>query len=100
MAKYRIEGTIVDTHRASQSWEESTDWDGKDHISRATGSQWNHQRLHRSRRGRYYLETWSQWQGYRPHAEWISPQEAARWLLQMDEDLPADLRQYEDEVSE
>ena len=58
--------------------------------------------LHKSRKGRYWLEYWSQWQGSTPHAEWISNHEAARWLLHNNEDheLPDDLAALEQEVSE
>lgn len=100
MARYRIDGMVVDTANATASWDEATRWDGRNHISIPTGSQWEHQRLYRSRKGRYWLECWSQWQGSTPHAEWLSPQEAARWLLANDEELPDDLAQYEEEVSE
>ncbi len=101
MARYRMDdGTVLDTENAVQSWEESTDWNGNNHISRATGNQWTHQTLYKSRKGRYWLECTSQWQGNRPHAEWISPEEAARWLLLMEENLTEDLQKYEDEVSE
>jgi hypothetical protein len=94
------DGSVVDTDRATQSWEEETDWDGRNHISRATGSQWDHETLYRSRKGRYYVEHTSQWQGSRPHVEWLSPEAAARWLLLMDEELPEDLAQYADEIIE
>lgn len=101
MAGYRMQdGTIVDTENARQSWEETTDWDGSNQISRATGSQWEHRKLYCSRKGRYYLECWSQRQGSIARAEWISEHEAARWLLHMDEELPADLEHLADEVSE
>ncbi len=101
MARFRMDDdTIVDTDKAAATWEESTDWDGNNHISRATGSQWNHQTLYKSAKGRYYLVHSSQWQGSVDHAEWATPQEAARWLLLMEEDLPEDLQQYADEVSE
>jgi hypothetical protein len=63
MSKYRIENTIVDTDRAKKSWDEDTRWDGHNHISKATGSQWEHEKLYRSRKGRYYVEHTSQWQG-------------------------------------
>ena len=56
MSRYRIEGMIVDTDNATASWEEGTRWNGNNHISLATGSQWDHQKLYRSRRGRYWLE--------------------------------------------
>lgn len=100
MASYRVEDTIVRTENATQSWEEQTRWDGHNHISVNTGSQWEHQKLYRSRRGRYYIECWSQWQGTTPHAEWLSPEEAARWLLRNNETLPTDLAEYEETVSE
>lgn len=81
MSTYQMDdGTVVDTDRAVSSWSEDTRWDGSNHISRATGGQWEHQRLFRSRKGRFYLESWSDWQGSTPHAEWISDREAAAWL--------------------
>lgn len=101
MARYQMDdGTVIDTKNATASWEEDTRWDGNNHVSVATGSQWVHQTLYRSRKGRYYLETVSQWQGQLPHAEWVSPQEAARWLLANGEELPDDLAQYQDEIEE
>lgn len=101
MATHRMEdGTVVRTENATKSWDEATDWDGHNQISRATGSQWEHQKLYRSKKGRYYVVHWSNWQGTRDHAEWVSPQEAARWLLTNDEALPEDLRQYQDQVEE
>jgi hypothetical protein len=100
MAKYRIEGTIVDTENASMVFSEETRFDGRNQISVNTGQQWEHQRLYRSRKGRYYLESWSQWQGSTPHAEWISPQEAARWLILNEHKIPDDLQEFEDDVSE
>lgn len=101
MARYRMEdSTIVDTKNAVDSWDEETDWNGNNHISRATGSQWTHQQLYKSRRGRYYIVHTSQWQGSQPHAEWVSPQEATRWLLLMEHELPEDLQQYAEDVAE
>ena len=101
MARYRMEdNTILDTANAVDSWEEVRDFDGRNHISRATGSQWVHQKLYKSRRGRYYIVHTSQWQGSRPHAEWVSPQEAARWLIHQEHDIPDNLTTYVDEVTE
>jgi hypothetical protein len=92
MARYQMDdGTIVDTAIATASWDEATDWDGSNHVSRATGSQWEHQALHRSAKGRYWLESWSDWQGSRPGAEWLTEAEAAAWLMVCGIDLPADL---------
>ena len=101
MATYRTEdGTVVKTENAKQSWDEETRWDGNNSISIPTGSQWNHQKLHKSRKGRYWLECWSQWQGSTPHAEWISPQEATRWLIANGQELPEDLKKFEEDVCE
>jgi hypothetical protein len=101
MARYRMDdGSVVDTEKAVQSWEEATRWDGRNHISQATGGQWNHQRLYKSRKGRYYVEHWSDWQGSTPHVEWVSPEEAVRWLLTNGEELPDDLKHLEAEIVE
>lgn len=94
------DGTVVDTDKATQSWAEETYFDGSNHISKATGSQWNHQTLYKSRKGRYYVEHTSQWQGSRAHVEWVSREEAARWLLHNEHELPDDLKDLEDEVVE
>ncbi len=101
MSRYRMtDGTVVDTANASESWEEDTRWDGNNHISVATGSQWNHQTLYRSRRGRFYIVHTSQWQGSLPSAEWVSEREAVRWLLANNEEVPAELAALVAEVLE
>jgi hypothetical protein len=100
MATYRIGDTIVKSANATASWDEDTRWDGSNNISCATGSQWSHERLYRSRKGRYWLESWSDWQGTTPHAEWLSFHEAACWLMANGHDLPDDLAEYDDEVCE
>ncbi|MHB1950144.1 MAG: hypothetical protein ACYCQK_01565 [Acidiferrobacteraceae bacterium] len=99
--KYRMDDdTVVDTEKASHQWGERGDFDGRNWISRATGDQWTHEQLYRSRRGRYYVVHSSQWQGSRDHVEWVSPEAAARWLLLMEHELPEELAKYADEVSE
>ena len=42
----------------------------------------------------------SQWQGSRDHVEWVSDEEAARWLLTNEHELPEDLARLEDEITE
>ena len=101
MAKYSMsDGTVVDTHNASKSYDEDTYHDGRNMISRATGTQWNHETLYRSRKGRYYVQRTSQWQGSHDSAEWVSNEEAARWLLANDHEIPAELAQVAESVSE
>lgn len=101
MARYRMDdNTVVDTKNATRSWEEATRWDGNNHISVATGSQWVHEQLHRSRRGRYYIEHWSQWQGSTPSAEWVSHRQAAAWLLANGHEIPEELEAEAEAISE
>lgn len=101
MSTYRMEdGTVVKSENATASWDEDTEFDGHNHISVATGSEWAHERLHRSRKGRYWIERWSDWQGSTPSAEWVSPRTAASWLLANGEDLPADLEAQRENVEE
>ena len=101
MAKFRMDGgVIVNTEKASESWDEATYWDGRNHISKAPGSQWNHETLYRSRKGRYYVVSSSAYQGSRDSAEWVSNAEAARWLLLMGHDLPEELKEFVDEIEE
>jgi hypothetical protein len=101
MARYRLlDGTVLDTSKATQHWEENTRWDGRNHISVATGSKWEHQTLYRSRKGRYYIEHCSDYQSVAPHAEWVSEQEAAGWLLANEQELPPDLASLEADIVE
>ncbi len=96
MTKYQMDdGRLVETDQATKSWEEETTWNGNNHISVNTGSQWDHERLHLSSKGHYYLEEWSQWQGSIPSARWADDEEAARWLLRNEKDLPAELARFE-----
>ncbi|MGH7177241.1 MAG: hypothetical protein ACREJC_07670 [Tepidisphaeraceae bacterium] len=101
MERYRMDdGTVVDTDNAKRSWEEASRFDGSNHISKATGSEWAHEQLYRSRKGRYYLERWSQWQGSTPGAEWISKRAAAAWLAANEHEIPDDLKAEANEVIE
>jgi hypothetical protein len=61
-------------------FEESKRWNGQNHISNATGSQWDHEALYFTRRGMWVLHSWSQWQGSTPHYEEIGAEVAYRWL--------------------
>lgn len=74
---------------------ESTRFDGHNHVSEATGSQWNHEAIYRTAGGAYIRNAWSQWQGSRETWERITRQGAARWILSYgDGDLPAELAEF------
>lgn len=101
MSVYRMEdGTVLNTRKATATWDEKLESNGSNMISRATGSQWDHEMLRRSRRGRYYVERTSQWQGRMDHAEWISERAAVAWLLNNGHELPDELVHLRDEVEE
>ncbi len=101
MARFQLEdGVIVDTDRAAKSWEEATFHDGRNLISKATGDQFTHETLYKSKKGRYYIVHSSQWQGSRDSAEEVAPREAATWLLKNEHELPENLASFEEEVLE
>lgn len=101
MATYKMEdGVIVKTENATQKWEEDTFWNGSNHISRATGSQWSHETLYLSKKGNYWIEHTSQMQGSVDHAEWIDQHGAATWLIVNGHELPEDLKEREEEITE
>jgi hypothetical protein len=94
------DGTVIDTANATLWWEETSDWNGSNHIGRSSSSQWHDQMLFRSRRGRYYVEHTSRVQGERDWCEWVSKEEACRWLVLNEHDLPDDLKEAEQNVIE
>jgi hypothetical protein len=101
MARFQMgDGTVVDTKNAATKWDEATRWNGNNHISVNTGSQWIHETLYKSRKGRYYIVRESQWQGSSPSAEWVSEQEATRWLVLNEKDIPDDLEAFVEQVTE
>lgn len=75
----------------AKSWRETTHWDGSNHISNATGSQWDHEALYRTRSGGWVLNHWPQRQGSGESWILIEPQDAAAWLIRCGLDLPPDL---------
>ena len=101
MARYRMnDDMVVDTENATKSWPQKTDFDGHNQIGRSTGSEWKDQTLHLSRRGRYYTETCSRCEGVLPHVEGVSDKEAARFLLLNEYELPLELQEAAESVSE
>lgn len=86
--KLRIDDAVIDTKKSKHHWTEAQDWNGQNHISRNTGSQWAHQTLYLSSKGRYYLVHTSNWDGSLPSAEFISETAAAQWLALNDHEVP------------
>lgn len=60
---------------------ESSVHDGNNYISRATGSQWEHQQLFFTKSGNWVLNHWSNCQGTTETYERIDEAAAIRWLI-------------------
>ena len=72
-----------------EEFTEDTRWDGHNRSSCATGSQWEHETLYRTKGGLWVLHHWSQWQG--TQATWVvyTAERAAVWLSLNGYDHPA-----------
>jgi len=74
----------------AEEFAEATRWDGSNHISLATGSQWDHQELYHTAGGRWVLHSWSQWQGRPERYRFVDDDAAREWLLANGEDEAAE----------
>ena len=63
-------------------FDEDTRWDGNNHISLATGSQWDHQWLCFTKSEKWVLHGDSQYQGGGESYAIIDDDEAVNWLIQ------------------
>jgi hypothetical protein len=80
MRRVLEDGRWFDETKAKR-FNEDTRFDGRNMISKATGSQWAHEALYRTAGGKWILHHWSAWQGSTPGYREISNDEAARWLV-------------------
>ena len=78
-------GKWFDVSKA-EIFEEDSQWNGNNHISCATGSQWNHEKLYRTASGKWVLNWWSQMQGSMESWTEVSDEEAAAWLVRNGEE--------------
>lgn len=69
----------------SESFEEDTYWDGNNHISVTAGKD-NHEKLYRTKGGRWVKYWWSQWEGRQPTYEFLTDDDAKVWLLKNSRD--------------
>jgi hypothetical protein len=95
-----VDGVVLDTQRATQSWAQKTYFNGQNRVGVVTQSDTSHQALYRSSKGRYWMEHWTTWGCVTTWASILSPRQAARWLLANEYELPEDLAKYADEVLE
>ena len=73
---------------AADRIDEKTNWDGRNHISLATGSQWEHEVLWRTKSKKWVLNSYSQRQGSIETWEQISDERAASWLIANEREHP------------
>ncbi len=83
-------GGWFDIDRATK-YTEATRWNGNNHISLATGSQWNHESLYCTANHAWILHEWSQWQGSGESYTKIDKTSASEWLTRMGCEVPLDL---------
>lgn len=62
--------------------DENTYWNGNNWISKATGSQWEHEKLYYTKSKNWILHEYSNYQGSVDTYRTISDQEAISWLVQ------------------
>ncbi len=65
---------------------EDKQWDGNNHRSVHTGSEFEHQTLYRTAGGRWVLHCWSQWQGTTPTYRFVTDNTAREWLIRNGDD--------------
>lgn len=83
-------GQWFDSEKA-ECYKESSYHDGRNFISKATGSQWEHEAIFVTKGGKFILNHWSNWQGSVETYKEISKKEAAEWFGKQDfqdEDIP------------
>ena len=74
----------------AMKFEEACYHDGSNWISLATSSQTEHERLYRTKSGKWVLKEWSQWQGRLETYKAISQEEAILWLLRNEHEEEAE----------
>lgn len=65
----------------AERFSEAEDWGGNNPISVNTGSQWDHQELIRTARGRWVLHCYSNWQNSVPNFSFLDNGAACNWLI-------------------
>lgn len=80
-------GRWFDRSKAEQ-FDEDTYWNGSNMISRATGSQWDHETLYRTVGKQWIVYRTSGWQGVTDRYELIDDETAAKWLVENGHENP------------
>jgi len=81
MSRVNLGGSRWFSVAAARAWYEDRRWDGSNHISLATGSQWEHEALYRTAGGAWVHHCWSQGHGSGASYEVIAEERAHAWLI-------------------
>jgi hypothetical protein len=65
-------------------------FDGRNNISVNTGTQWEHQTLYRTAKGKWVMHHTSDWHGARASWSEVTAEDAAAWLILNKESAAAD----------
>ena len=82
---------------SSEKFTEESYFNGRNCISKATDTQFNHQDLFYTKSGKWIICNWSNWQGSITTYSIISETRAAEWFLKQSTNLPECLKKYESE---
>jgi len=66
---------------SAEKYKEAVEWDCNNFISVATGSQWDHEILFRTKSGKWVLNCWSQRSGTLETFKEVDDSYAAKWLV-------------------
>lgn len=95
IALTNLSGQWFDVEKAER-FTEKTHWNGRNHISMATGSQWEHEAIYLTKGGKWVLNRWSQCQGSQENYEIVTDDQAAAWFAKQgfeDNEIPAALHE-------
>lgn len=81
-------------------FQEHSWWNGNNHISRATGSQWNHEYLYYTKSGRWVLNAWSNYQNVPETYEEMAESDAIDWLIRQEKMEDKNLPKLPEQVQE
>lgn len=98
-------GMLVETLNTSQALVRYSELrvrraDQSERVSVNTWSWSSHETLYQAPSKRWYIITWSDYQGTTPEARWVTRREAAGWLVHNEHELPKELAHYVDSQGE
>ena len=76
----------------AEVFNESTWWNGNNHISKATGSQIHHQKLYKTAGKKWFLYEWSDYSKIGDSIEEVNHEFVANWMLKNEyTDFPVEI---------